>query len=75
MVIGTQPRQLQESELEASYRWFDEHAVEYKGQWVAVRTGILLGSAPTLHKLYEQIGAEKNDPQTSIVKVLSYYSD
>lgn len=57
--------------LEASQQWLKEHASQYKGQWVAVRHGTLLGSAPTVQKLHEQIRANARMTPTVIVKVLS----
>jgi hypothetical protein len=57
--------------VELSQQWLREHSSRYKGEWVAVRAGILLGSAPTLRELHEQIGLIDRTPETLIVKVLS----
>jgi hypothetical protein len=56
--------------LTASQRWLQEHASRYTGQWVAVRHGTLLGSAPTLQELHERIGAEGQTASTIVVKIL-----
>jgi hypothetical protein len=56
--------------LEASQRWLKEHASRYKGQWIAVGDGTLLGAAPTLQELYKQLGPEGKMAHTVIVKVL-----
>jgi len=64
-------RPAQGSYLEASQKWLKEHASQYKGQWVAVRSGTLLGSAPTLQELYQQIGPHGKTALTVIVKVVS----
>jgi hypothetical protein len=37
--------------LSASRRWLREHADEYRGQWVAVRQGELVGVAPSLEEM------------------------
>jgi hypothetical protein len=37
--------------LDASQTWLKEHAAQYKGQWIAVQEGTLLGAAPTLQDL------------------------
>src|SRR5947209_7089658 len=56
VVRGTRPAQ--PLHLTAAQSWFKEHASQYTGQWVAVRGGALLGSAPTLQELHERIGVE-----------------
>ena len=62
VVRGTRPAQL--LHLTAAQSWFKEHAAQYTGQWVAVRGGTLLGSAPTLQKLHERIGVEGQTAST-----------
>lgn len=37
--------------LSASRRWLREHADEYRGQWVVVRRGELVGVAPSLEEM------------------------
>jgi hypothetical protein len=39
--------------LGANRDWFVEHGAEYRGQWVAVKAGRLLGHAPSLAELQE----------------------
>jgi hypothetical protein len=68
VVRGTHPAQ--PLGLTATQRWFKEHAAPYTGQWVAVRGGTLLGSAPTLQELHERIGVEGQTASTVVVKVL-----
>lgn len=52
--------------LRASQDWLRDHADAYHGQWVVVREGQLLGSAPTLADLQALLFRE-NDPATTIV--------
>ena len=68
VVRGTRPAQ--DIHLKASQRWFKEHAPQYKGQWVAVRMGTLLASAPTLKELHEHIGTDGHTASTIVVKVV-----
>jgi len=70
-VIGTRPASGNAIGLEASHRWFQNNSSKYKGQWIAVRNGELLGVAPTLKELYAQIGQDKKTPDTIVVKALS----
>jgi len=42
--------------LRANRNWFVHHAAQYRGQWVAVRNGELLGAAPTLRELKALVG-------------------
>ena len=69
VVVGTYPAQ--ETNLETSQQWLEEHASQYKGQWIAVQNGMLLGSAPTLQALHRQIGPARQTSQTMVVKVLA----
>lgn len=69
-VVGTRPASGNAAGLEASHRWFQNNSGKYKGQWIAVRHGELLGAAPTLEKLYALIGPEKRTHETIIVKAL-----
>jgi hypothetical protein len=69
-IIGTQPASA--IGLEASHRWFQQNnASQYKGQWIAVFNGELLGAAPTLKELYDKIGRDQKTPGTIVVQVLS----
>jgi hypothetical protein len=68
VVRGTRPAQA--LGLTATQSWFKEHASPYTGQWVAVRGGTLLGSAPTLQELHERIGVEGQTANTIVVRIL-----
>lgn len=50
--------------LAASRTWLADHASEYRGQWVAVRDGRLVGAAASLREL-QRIIAE--DPVSTVV--------
>jgi hypothetical protein len=69
VLLGTRPSQ--PTGLDASQQWLKEHASQHKGQWVAVRSGTFLGSAPTLRELFERLGPEGKTAHTIVVKVLS----
>jgi len=69
-VIGTRPASANAEHLKASYQWFRNNSTQYKGQWVAVRAGELVGAAQTLKELQEQIGQGQRNSKTIIVKVL-----
>ena len=56
--------------LDASTVWLDEQAGQYKGQWVAVREGQLLGAAKSLQELEALIGHRKDAINTIVTKVL-----
>jgi hypothetical protein len=57
-------------ELGASRAWLREHASEYRGQWVAVRQGQLLGAAPSLETLRPLIGEGEEAASTLVTRVL-----
>ncbi len=42
--------------VQANTSWLDSHWHEYRGRWVAVRNGELLGTAVVLDDLVAQIG-------------------
>jgi len=69
-IIGTRPASANAKSLKASQRWFKNNSSQYKGQWVAVRAGELLGAASKLKDLHEQIGQGQRNSNTIIVKVL-----
>ena len=69
VVVGTYPAQ--KTTMETSQQWLEEHASQYKGQWIAVQHGMLLGSAPTLQALHRQIGPAGQTLPTIVVKVLA----
>jgi hypothetical protein len=56
--------------LRESNAWIREHADAYRGQWVAVREGHLLASAPTMKALRQIIGIERDPVHTLITKIL-----
>ena len=56
--------------LEPSRNWLRSHATDYRGQWVAVRNGTLLGAAPSMKELLEKVGTEIDRTNTIITKVL-----
>lgn len=39
----------------ANLEWMRAHAVEYRGQWVALKDGVLLATAPTARELKDQV--------------------
>jgi hypothetical protein len=41
--------------VRANRDWFEKHGAEYRGQWVAVREGRLLGHAPSFARLKEVV--------------------
>jgi hypothetical protein len=46
------------------------HAAEYRGQWVAVREGKLLGAAESLAALKSLAGLELDPVSTIVTRVL-----
>jgi hypothetical protein len=70
-IVGTRPASGDAIGLEESHKWFQNNSAKYKGQWIAVRRGELLGVAPTLKALYDQIGHDKKTPDTIVVKAVS----
>lgn len=52
--------------LSASQAWLRDHAAPYRGQWVVVRDGVLLGASADLAALRDLITRE-NDPATTII--------
>ncbi|NTU83705.1 MAG: hypothetical protein HGA45_30755 [Chloroflexales bacterium] len=52
--------------LSASQAWLRDHASPYRGQWVMVRGGVLLGASADLAALRDLI-ARENDPATTII--------
>jgi hypothetical protein len=57
-------------EMKASRRWLREHASEYRGQWVAVLDGRLMGVAPSLKELKSTIDLDEETPALLVTKVL-----
>lgn len=56
--------------LRASMLWLREHASEYRGQWVAVREGQLLGAAESLEELMPLVGEGEDAISTIVTRVL-----
>ena len=50
--------------------WLREHAAEYRGQWVVVREGKLLGAAVSLAALKSLAGQELDPLSTIVTRVL-----
>lgn len=49
-----------EPEVEKDIYWLKAHRSEYRGQWVAIRNGILVASAMTYQELRQMVGNVKN---------------
>lgn len=64
-VVRSTPSQYA-GDLSASQAWLRDHAAPYRGQWVIIREGHLLGAAPDLGSLRTLIERE-NDPATTII--------
>lgn len=62
---GTPPTMRRES-----MQWIAAHTEEYKGKWVAVRHGLLLGASLTLKALVETYPHIIGDTSTIVTKVL-----
>ncbi len=56
--------------LAASRMWLRTHATDYRGQWVAVYNGQLLGVAPSLDTLRATIGPLEQPASTIITHIL-----
>jgi hypothetical protein len=56
--------------LRASRRWLREHADEYRGQWVAVRQGELVGVAPSLEEMETAVDLEEEGASVLVTRVL-----
>lgn len=46
--------------IAANREWMKLHGKEYRGQWVAILDGQLLGAAPSLDELTRRLGESKN---------------
>jgi hypothetical protein len=49
--------------------WFEHHASEYRGLWVAVQSGELVGAAPSRKGLVEKLGPISNEPDIVISRI------
>jgi len=67
-ILGTHPAK--PTSLSASQEWLKNNATQYKGKWVAVGNGKLLGAATSLKELQKQTTTLGQNPGTIIVKVL-----
>jgi len=67
-ILGTHPAK--PTSLPASQEWLKNNATQYKGKWVAVSDGKLLGTATSLKELQKQTTNLGQTPGTIIVKVL-----
>jgi hypothetical protein len=56
--------------LKASRQWLREHASEYRGRWVAVRDGELLGAASSMSELDTVIDRGEDALDILVTKVL-----
>jgi hypothetical protein len=56
--------------IKASHTWLRAHAHEYRGQWIAVNQGRLLGTARTLDELRPVIEQAEHPRSTIVTKVL-----
>ena len=56
--------------LDDSRMWLREHASEYKGQWIAVREGRLLGAAYSFDVIKPLIGEDEEAASTIVTRVL-----
>jgi len=52
--------------IKANRDWLARHSTQYRGKWVGIRNGELLGSADSLDELIEEIGDEKNILMTAV---------
>lgn len=52
--------------LSAFMEWFEQHAEEHRGLWVALFEGNFLGAAPSREILIEQLGDVGSDPDIII---------
>jgi hypothetical protein len=56
--------------LDVSRSWVRDHADAYRGQWVALREGALLGAAPSLKGLLAALGPNYERANTVVTRVL-----
>ncbi len=56
--------------LDDSSAWIQKHAGEYKGQWIAVREGRLLGAAYSFDEIKPLIGEGEDAISTIVTRVL-----
>lgn len=58
-------------EMEATAKWFDQHALEYElGHWLAVYYGQLVAEAPTLDGLLQKVSEQEEQQGEEIPALL-----
>ena len=67
-IRGTVPNS--DRKLDDSRKWLCKHAGEYKGKWVAVQAGSLIGYANSLRELQNAISSLFHSKDTLIMKVM-----
>lgn len=56
--------------LDVSRNWLSQHATQYRGKWVAVQAGKLLGVANSLRELQNIVGVVLHSENMLVTKVL-----
>ena len=51
----TKTSQKRDTDRTLDYQWIRDHAQDYRGQWVALDNGQLLGAAPSLRELLDRV--------------------
>ncbi|RLC14127.1 MAG: hypothetical protein DRI57_14995 [Deltaproteobacteria bacterium] len=67
-IQGTAPAS--DRKLDASRKWLCKYADQYKGKWVAVQAGNLIGAANSARELKNVISSLFNSKDTLILKVM-----
>jgi len=67
-IQGTAPAS--DRKLDASREWLRRHACQYKGKWVAVQAGNLIGAANSARELKNAISSLFHSKDTLILKVM-----
>lgn len=55
--------------LSASMAWFEKHANEYRGRWIAIQNGGLLGIGLTRRELVDKLGELATESNVLIVRI------
>jgi hypothetical protein len=61
--------------IDDSRAWVRQHAREYRGYYIAVRAGVLIGYARTVQGLLDEIGRDTPLVDVLITKVLQEADD
>lgn len=56
--------------LRASRRWLREHADEYRGHWVVIRQGALVGAGPSLEEMETLVDLEEDGASLLVTRIL-----